>query len=43
MSRDDTVYLHHILDAIAKVEEYIRGLDEVSFRSSTLVQGAVIR
>jgi uncharacterized protein with HEPN domain len=43
MPRDDTVYLHHILDAIAKVEEYLQGLDETDFRSSTLVQDAVIR
>ena len=43
MPRDDTVYLQHILDAIAKVEEYIAGLDEVNFRNSTLVQDAVIR
>ena len=41
--RNDTVYLHHILDAIAKVEEYVQGLDETGFRSSTLIQDAVIR
>jgi len=25
MKRDDTVYLHHILDAIELIEEYTRG------------------
>ena len=43
MPRDDTVYLHHILDAIAKVEEYIQDLRETDFQSSTLIQDAVIR
>jgi uncharacterized protein with HEPN domain len=31
MKKDDTVYLHHILDAIALVEEYTRGMTEMSF------------
>jgi uncharacterized protein with HEPN domain len=43
MSREDTVYLKHIRDAIARVEEYIQGVDESAFRKSSLIQDAVIR
>ena len=43
MQRDDSVYLHHINDAIAKIEEYVRGIDEGAFLHNTLVQDAVIR
>ena len=43
MKRDDSVYLHHILDAIAKVDTYLRDLDEVAFLKNSLVQDAVIR
>ena len=30
MKRDESVYLQHILDAIAKIETYLRGLDEAA-------------
>lgn len=43
MSREDTVYLKHIRDAIARVEEYLQGIDEAKFRKSSLIQDAVIR
>jgi uncharacterized protein with HEPN domain len=43
MKRDDTVYLHHILDAIAKVEAYLQGVDESRFKRESLVQDGVIR
>ena len=43
MSREDTVYLKHIRDAIARVEEYLQGVDEAEFRKSSLIQDAVIR
>jgi uncharacterized protein with HEPN domain len=43
MSREDTVYLKHIRDAIVKVEEYLQGVDEAEFRKSSLIQDAVIR
>src|SRR5882762_2990711 len=33
----------HILDAIAKAEEYLQGLDEAAFSRNTLVQDGVIR
>lgn len=41
--RDDAVYLQHILDAIAKIEEYLRGIDEKKFARDTLIQDGVIR
>jgi uncharacterized protein with HEPN domain len=43
MKRDESVYLRHILDAIAKVEEYLKGLDEATFSANSLVQDGVIR
>ncbi len=43
MIRDDSVYLHHILDAINQIEEYAAGLDHEAFMSSRLVQDGVIR
>ena len=43
MKRDDTVYLQHILDAIAKVRIYLLAVDEASFFTDSLVQDGVIR
>ena len=43
MKRDESFYLHHILDAIGKAEEYLQGLDELAFSRNTLVQDGVIR
>ena len=43
MPRDDSVYLHHILDAIAKVESYLEGIDHETFLDHSLVQDGVIR
>jgi uncharacterized protein with HEPN domain len=43
MKRDETVYLQHVLDAIAKVEEYLEGVDEETFNQRTLIQDGVIR
>ncbi len=43
MRRDETVYLRHILDAVARVEEYLEGLDEPAFQRRNLVQDGVIR
>jgi uncharacterized protein with HEPN domain len=43
MKPDETVYLQHVLDAIAKVEVYIEDVDEVAFRQNTLIQDGVIR
>lgn len=36
-------YLHHIIDAIERIELYTADLDENGFLSSELVQDAVIR
>lgn len=43
MKPDETVYLHHILDAIVKIETYLAQINETAFRENTLIQDAVIR
>ena len=43
MKRDDTVYLHHILDAIGLIEEYTKGMTENEFLSNSMAHDAVIR
>jgi len=43
MKRDDSVYVHHILDAIEKIEEYTRRVNKETFYSNTLLQDGVIR
>jgi uncharacterized protein with HEPN domain len=43
MKRDDSIYLQHILDAIAKVQIYLLAVDEASFFTDSLVQDGVIR
>jgi len=43
MSQGDALYLHHILDAIARVEKYTQGLDQAGFNKNDLVQDGVIR
>lgn len=43
MKRDDTVYLHHILDAIAKAQTYLSDVDEAKFFTDSLIQDGVIR
>ena len=43
MKPNDIVYLQHILDAIAKVEAYLRGVDEPAFSKNPLIQDGVIR
>lgn len=40
---NDLVYLEHVMDAISKVEEYITGIDEAKFKSTSLIQDGVIR
>lgn len=41
--RDDVVYLHHIADAIQKVESYLNDIDENRFLNDSLIQDGVIR
>jgi uncharacterized protein with HEPN domain len=43
MKRDETVYLRHILDAIARIEEYLQGIDGRAFKQRHLIQDGVIR
>ena len=43
MKRDDSVYLRHISDAIAKIEQYLLGMTEEAFSLNSMVQDAVIR
>ena len=43
MSHNDLVYLHHIFDAITRIEEYVLDLTEEDFNQSYLVQDGVIR
>lgn len=43
MQRDDSVYLRHILDSVARIESYTSGLEGAQFSTNLLVQDAVIR
>jgi uncharacterized protein with HEPN domain len=43
MEKDESVYLQHILDAIAKIESYLSGVNEAAFSHQSMVQDAVIR
>lgn len=43
MDRDETLYLHHMLDAVDTVEEYLLGVDEAKFKNTRLIQDGVIR
>lgn len=43
MQRDNSVYLHHIHDAITRIEEYTNGVDRFTFLNESLIQDGVIR
>ncbi|MFQ5420901.1 MAG: DUF86 domain-containing protein [Anaerolineae bacterium] len=43
MKPDESVYLKHILDAIARIEEYLKDIDEETFSKKYLIQDGVIR
>ena len=43
MSRDHTIYLRHILDAIRDIESFTKGVSEEKFGCTKLLQDAVIR
>jgi len=43
MRKGDIPYLKHILDAISRIEEYVRGITYDSFMENHLVQDGVIR
>lgn len=43
VSKEDSVYFHHIFDAISRIEEYLKDIDEIDFKKNHLVQDGVIR
>ena len=43
MKKDNSVYLHHILDAILRIETYIQGVTKETFLETGLLQDAVVR
>ena len=43
MAREDRLYLSHVLDAAARIEGYIAGLELVGFLDDPLRQDGVIR
>ncbi len=46
MSRDQQRlidYLQHIIEAIGRIQNYVKGIDEPSFLTNELIQDAVIR
>jgi len=43
MKKDDKVYLRHVLDAIAQVEDYLKGTTAKKFLQTRLLQDAVVR
>jgi uncharacterized protein with HEPN domain len=43
MTKDDFVYLRHILDAIAQIEIYLQGATQAEFNQNKLLQDGVIR
>ena len=42
-ARDNSLYLHHILEAIEAIESYVQGLTLSEFRDNSMIQDAVIR
>jgi len=43
MKQRESLFLHHISDAITKIEQYVQGLDQKSFDDNPLIQDGVIR
>lgn len=43
MGHSDIVYIRHILDAILRIKEYLKGIAEDEFYQNHLVQDGVIR
>jgi uncharacterized protein with HEPN domain len=42
MKKDDTVYLHHILDAIGLIEEYTKEMSENEFLGNSMAHDAIV-
>lgn len=43
MKKNEGVYLHHILDAITAIENYLAGIPKDKFKSTPLLQDGVLR
>lgn len=43
MNKDATVYLRHLVDAIERLDGYLKGVDREGFLGSNLLQAGVIR
>jgi len=43
MKKDDVVYLHHVLDAIHRIDTYVQGISKEAFFQKELLQDGVIR
>lgn len=43
MTLNDIAYIRHILDAVARIEEYLHGISEEDFDKKYLIQDGVIR
>jgi uncharacterized protein with HEPN domain len=40
---DESVYVRHMLDAIARLQRHVEGVDREKFESTEIIQDAVIR
>ncbi|HSD57819.1 MAG TPA: DUF86 domain-containing protein [Methanotrichaceae archaeon] len=43
MKKDDKVFLQHILDAMARIEQYLEGVSIEQFMQNGLIQDGVVR
>jgi len=43
MDKDHTIYLHHVLEAVENIENYIQGVLESDFYKNKMLQDAVVR
>ena len=43
MIKNDHVYVEHILEAISKIETFVKDLTKVEFDNNVMIQDAVIR
>jgi len=43
MRKDNTVYLHHMLDAIERIETYLQGIAVEQFLANMLLQDGIVR
>lgn len=42
-ARTDALYIYDILECCKKIEEYISGIDQISFDNNRMMQDAVVR